>query len=104
MDAPTKTVSRGKVMTTYHGPHVPSHPDPDARPLTWRPGARWTDRERIRAHSCSCRGVVFEFVGAAGQYFIRRTTLQSQIIEETERMVSSRAEQLWADLFSGKVY
>ncbi|GIH29336.1 hypothetical protein Aph01nite_76460 [Acrocarpospora phusangensis] len=104
MDALIRTAPRGKVMTSYHGPHVPSRPEPDAKALSWRPGIRWTDRERIRAHSCSCRGVVYEFVGAAGQYFIRRTTLQTGAVEETERMLAVRAEQMWADLFAGRVH
>ena len=104
MEALTRTGSRGNAMTSYHGPHVPTRPEPDAKALTWRPGLRWTDRERVRAHSCSCRGVVYEFVGAAGQYFIRRTTLQTGVVEETDRMRSLRAEQTWAELFAGRVY
>lgn len=76
----------------------------DYRRVDWDPVRPRVDRVRVRAHTCDCRPVFYEFCQAAGLMFIRRTTRekgQTQV-HESPWMLARDAEMLWELLRHGR--
>ncbi|MGA5764755.1 hypothetical protein [Nonomuraea bangladeshensis] len=66
----------------YHGQHD-ERPKPGHLVLNWYvPGSR-TSRVRVVAHTCECRGIVYELCHVAGQGFVRRTDRIQGTVHET---------------------
>ncbi len=69
-------------FTDYHGRH-----DERAKPghlvLSWQVPSNRTRRVRVVAHTCECRGVVYELCHVAGQGFVRRSDRIAGTVLET---------------------
>ncbi|MEV0631535.1 hypothetical protein [Nonomuraea wenchangensis] len=66
----------------YHGQHS-ERPKPGHLVLSWHPPANRTSRVRVVAHTCECRGIVYELCHVAGQGFVRRTDRIQGTVRET---------------------
>lgn len=71
--------------------------------IDWDPERPRADRVRVRAYTCDCEPVFYEFCHAAGLYFIRRTSREAgrTVVHESPWMLHRKAEDLWLLLVDG---
>lgn len=88
-----------------HGLHV-APLQRDHHKLDWDLERDRSERVRVRAHTCECKTVVYELCAGGGLMFVRRQYRAGgeTVVYETDRWITSHAEQVWQRLLLGEVY
>lgn len=73
--------------------------------IEWGRVTKRNDWVRVRAYTCSCQPLSYEFCQAGGSYFIRRFLRRgdgSLRISESPHDIKSVVENLWGSLLRGQ--
>ncbi|MGW5689232.1 hypothetical protein [Nonomuraea sp. NPDC003754] len=87
----------------YHGIHA-ARGYPVFTPVDWYPVTPRADRIRVRASTCQCSEIVYEYCAAGGLYFIRRhdRTGPKASITETAWLNQRPMGALWLRILDGE--
>ncbi|MFD1935110.1 hypothetical protein ACFSKW_26910 [Nonomuraea mangrovi] len=91
------------ILEAFHGTHTAAV-RAGYRAIDWSLPALRCDRVRVRAHTCECGEVLFEFCLAGGLSFIRRTVRHGEgvVVHESDWFVTRVVERLWEQLLRGE--
>ncbi|MFC4005927.1 hypothetical protein ACFOY2_01745 [Nonomuraea purpurea] len=86
----------------YHGIHA-APGTPQSTLIDWYPSISRAQQVRVRASTCNCSQLVYEYCATGGLSFIRRhdRSTSHTVITETEGMINRHAESLWLRILGG---